>query len=148
MPCSRLTCTCLLLRVTAVIVVMLCRQAQIGPGQLGLAGGALLFGLVFLLVSGGDFAPSNRYKVGAALTPMHKFQEAQPVMRVSCTCVCFGWGRDASKASQQLGCFRFKHVCTHACRAVGRRLARADGLGLLRHHHLHGHMTSHVCDVM
>lgn len=40
-----------------------CRSAQIGPGQLGLAGGAILFGLVFLLVSGGDFAPSNRYKV-------------------------------------------------------------------------------------
>lgn len=39
------------------------RQAQIGPGQLGLAGGAVLFGLVFLLVSGGDFATSNRYKV-------------------------------------------------------------------------------------
>ena len=41
-----------------------CRQAQIGPGQLGLAGGAVLFGLVFLLVSGGDFATTNRYKVG------------------------------------------------------------------------------------
>lgn len=33
-----------------------------GPGQLGLAGGALLLGLVFLLVSGGDYATSKRYK--------------------------------------------------------------------------------------
>jgi hypothetical protein len=45
-------------------VCLCCRQAQIGPGQLGLAGGAVLFGLVFLLVSGGDFATTNRYKVG------------------------------------------------------------------------------------
>ncbi|KAF6263842.1 hypothetical protein COO60DRAFT_1698539 [Scenedesmus sp. NREL 46B-D3] len=38
------------------------RQAKIGPGQLGLAGGAILFGLVFVLVAGGDFATTNRYK--------------------------------------------------------------------------------------
>eukprot|EP00879_Flechtneria_rotunda_P026328 GHRR01028068.1.p1 GENE.GHRR01028068.1~~GHRR01028068.1.p1 ORF type:complete len:444 (+),score=218.28 GHRR01028068.1:833-2164(+) len=38
------------------------RQAKIGPGQAGLALGAVLFGLVFVLVSGGDFASTNRYK--------------------------------------------------------------------------------------
>ncbi|WIA22004.1 hypothetical protein OEZ85_004358 [Tetradesmus obliquus] len=38
------------------------REAKIGPGQLGLAGGAILFGLVFVLVAGGDFATTNRYK--------------------------------------------------------------------------------------
>eukprot|EP00775_Hariotina_reticulata_P001571 gene1571-1910_t len=38
------------------------REAKIGPGQLGLAGGAVLLGLVFVLVSGGDFATTNRYK--------------------------------------------------------------------------------------
>lgn len=38
------------------------RRASIGPGQLGLAAGAVLFGLVFVLVAGGDFATSNRYK--------------------------------------------------------------------------------------
>jgi hypothetical protein len=40
------------------------REAKIGPGQLGLAAGAVLFGLVFLIVSSGDFATTNRYKVG------------------------------------------------------------------------------------
>lgn len=38
------------------------RQAKIGPGQVGLAVGALLFGLAFVLVSGGDFATTSRYK--------------------------------------------------------------------------------------
>jgi hypothetical protein len=42
------------------VVIPHCRQAKIGPGQLGLAGGAILFGLVFVLVSGGDFATTNR----------------------------------------------------------------------------------------
>lgn len=54
--CIELLCICMLLS------GLCCRQAKIGPSQLGLAGGAVLFGLVFVLVSGGDFATSNRYK--------------------------------------------------------------------------------------
>jgi hypothetical protein len=44
------------------VFCLLCahRQAKIGPGQLGLAGGAILFILVFVLVSSGDFATTNR----------------------------------------------------------------------------------------
>lgn len=38
------------------------RAASIGPGKLGLAVGAIVLGLVLVLVSGADFAPSSRYK--------------------------------------------------------------------------------------
>ncbi len=38
------------------------RSAQFGPNQLAVAGGAIIFGLVFVLVSGGDFLASNRFK--------------------------------------------------------------------------------------
>ena len=39
------------------------RQAQFGPNQIAVAGGAIIFGLVFVLVSGVDFSPSNRFQV-------------------------------------------------------------------------------------
>jgi len=35
------------------------RSAQLGPNQVAVAGGAVLFGLIFVLVSGADFAPSR-----------------------------------------------------------------------------------------
>ncbi|KAF5829078.1 hypothetical protein DUNSADRAFT_16611 [Dunaliella salina] len=38
------------------------KSAQFGPNQIAVAGGAIIFGLVFVLVSGGDFAPSNRFQ--------------------------------------------------------------------------------------
>lgn len=38
------------------------RSMQFGPNQLGVAAGAIIFGLVFVLVSGGDYTPSNRFK--------------------------------------------------------------------------------------
>jgi len=38
------------------------KSAQFGPNQIAVAGGAIIFGLVFVLVSGGDFAPDNRFK--------------------------------------------------------------------------------------
>lgn len=39
------------------------RSAQFGPNQVAVAGGALIFGLAFILVSGGDLqAPSSRFK--------------------------------------------------------------------------------------
>lgn len=37
------------------------KTAQFGPGQLFLAGGAVVFGLAFLLSTGGDFAVSKRF---------------------------------------------------------------------------------------
>uniref|UniRef100_A0A7S0X244 Uncharacterized protein n=1 Tax=Chlamydomonas leiostraca TaxID=1034604 RepID=A0A7S0X244_9CHLO len=38
------------------------KTAQFGPNQVGVAAGAIIFGLVFVLVAGGDFAPNNRFK--------------------------------------------------------------------------------------
>lgn len=38
------------------------RDAQFGPSQLGVAIGAVIFGLVFVLVAGGDFVPNKRFK--------------------------------------------------------------------------------------
>lgn len=38
------------------------KSAQFGPNQVGVAAGAIIFGLVFVLVAGGDLAPNNRFK--------------------------------------------------------------------------------------
>lgn len=38
------------------------KAAQFGPSQIGIAVSAIIFGLVFVLVAGGDFAPYNRFK--------------------------------------------------------------------------------------
>ncbi|KAL6758335.1 hypothetical protein V8C86DRAFT_2599960, partial [Haematococcus lacustris] len=38
------------------------KNAQFGPNQLSVAAGAVVFGLVFVLVAGGDFLPNNRFK--------------------------------------------------------------------------------------
>lgn len=52
------------------------RSAQFGPSQVGIAVGAIIFGLVFVLVSGGDFLPNNRYKgVRAAREPPDAVEE-------------------------------------------------------------------------
>jgi tetratricopeptide (TPR) repeat protein len=52
------------------------RSAQFGPSQIGIAVGAVIFGLVFVLVSGGDFLPNNRYKgVRAAREPPDAVEE-------------------------------------------------------------------------
>lgn len=52
------------------------RNAQFGPGQLGLAAGALAFGLVFLVVSGGDYASSKRYKgIQPSIAPPDAIEE-------------------------------------------------------------------------
>lgn len=52
------------------------KNAQFGPGQLFLAGGAVVFGLVFLLSTGGDFAVSNRFSnVRPAQTSLDPIQE-------------------------------------------------------------------------
>jgi hypothetical protein len=52
--------TSLLLHLACCLLCFARREAKIGPGQLGLAGGAILFVLVFVLVSSGDFATTNR----------------------------------------------------------------------------------------
>lgn len=61
-PIIHATALCKVENISCTVLSCVCRQAKIGPSQLGLAGGAVLFGLVFVLVSGGDFATSNRYK--------------------------------------------------------------------------------------
>lgn len=38
------------------------KEAQFGPNQIAVAISALVFGLIFVLVSGADFAPSKRYQ--------------------------------------------------------------------------------------
>lgn len=38
------------------------KSAQFGPNQLAVAGGAIIFGLIFVLVSGGELQPNNRFK--------------------------------------------------------------------------------------
>lgn len=38
------------------------KSAQFGPNQVAVAAGAIIFGLVFVLVSGGDIMPNNRFK--------------------------------------------------------------------------------------
>ncbi len=60
------------------------KNAQIGPSQVGIAVSAVVFGLVFVLVAGGDFVPSNRFKgVRPALDAPDSVQQGIIKTRIS-----------------------------------------------------------------